>query len=100
MRMVDIKEEVKLPGTNIVLEKGDRIRVLNASIEEAFYRPTLINDLKDIFLNQMIMPNQTDLEGAGKDFIVELDSAIGDQVTDEMMIEFYQGMKKALATMV
>ena len=32
MRTITINEDVKLPGTNIVLEKGDRIRVIDYQI--------------------------------------------------------------------
>ena len=30
-KTIEIKEDVKLPGTDIILEKGDKIRVLNES---------------------------------------------------------------------
>lgn len=99
---ITIKEEVQIPGTGVILEKGDKIQVEKKeqdSIEESFFSSTYMDDIKELMLNAIIRPNSSEARNAGIAFIQELDIAIGDQVEEDTIARFYQGMKIGLKNM-
>ena len=89
---ITIQEDVRIPGTDIVLEKGDRIQ-----IEESMFSSTIMDDIKEYMVNSII--DKADPYRSGMAFISELDTAIGDQLDDDTIIDFYRGLAKGLVSL-
>ena len=100
MKIIEIKEETKIPGTNYVLEAGDRIQIESKKEDELkesfFFSAGDINDIKKLIVDRIIRPNIDSEYSAGVAFMRELDAAIGDQLDDDAMIAFYKGLKAGL----
>ena len=98
MKTITIQEETKIPqedGSVVILEAGDKIR-----INESMFSSMIMDDIKEYIVNSVIRPNMGLPYSAGLAFVTELDTAIGDQIDDDTMVEFYKGMQTSLKTMV
>ena len=98
MKTITIQEETKIPqedGSVVILEAGDKIR-----INESMFSSMIMDDIKEYIVNSVIRPNMGLPYSAGLAFVTELDTAIGDQIDDDTMVEFYKGMQTSLKTIV
>jgi hypothetical protein len=96
--VIEITEDVSITqedGSTVILEAGDKIRV-----NESMFSSTIMDDIKEYVVNSIIRPNMGLPYSAGLAFVTELDTAIGDQIDDDTMIEFYKGMQTSLKTMI
>lgn len=89
---ITIPEEVRIPGSDVILEKGDRIEVEGKNnIKEA----TSYNVLGSIKVN---LPGEGGVEVSGEDYYVSIESSargrllvVKDVETDERLLSFTYG---------